>query len=86
MEIKKLLLIAFFSLLININAFADVLVIVKNKIDKNIFIKRTKITKELAIEEAMKGCAVLFQYNESINKEKRQKMTSACYVYKVLNL
>ena len=75
-----------FALLINVNAFADVLVIVKNKIDKNIFIKRTKTTKELAIKEAMKGCVVLFQYNESMNKEKRQKMISACYVYKVLDL
>ena len=65
---------------------ADVLVIVKNKIDENIFIKRTKATKEEAVEAAMKGCTVLFKYNEDMNKEKRQKMMDACYVFSVVDL
>jgi len=40
---KKLLGILVLGLLLGGNAYAEWLVIVKNKVDENIFIKRTKI-------------------------------------------
>ena len=83
---KKLLVILILIFTLHTPSQADVLVIVKNKIDENIFIKRTKATKEEAVEAAMKGCTVLFKYNEDMRKEKRQKMMDACYVYSVLDL
>ena len=46
---KKILGIMVLSLLLSFNAYADWLVIVKNEIDKNVFIKRTKSTEENAI-------------------------------------
>lgn len=64
---------------------ADVIVIVKNKLDENIFIKRKLDTKEKAIKAAMDGCMILFKYNESMSLSKRKEMANACYIYKVLD-
>ena len=51
------------------NVYAEWLVIVKNKIDENIFIKRKKYTEVIAIEEVLKGCQVIFKYREDIKKK-----------------
>ncbi len=64
---------------------ADVIVIVKNSLDDKIFIKRKRSTENEALEAAMKGCTILFKYNESMNLSERKKMTEACFIYKVLN-
>ena len=64
---------------------ADVIVIVKNSLDDKIFIKRKRSTEKEALEAAMKGCTILFKYNESMNLSERKKMTEACFIYKVLN-
>ena len=64
---------------------ADVIVIVKNSLDDKIFIKRKRSTENEALDAAMKGCTILFKYNESMNLSERKKMTEACFVYKVLN-
>ena len=64
---------------------ADVIVIVKNKLDDNIFIKRKLDTSDKAIKAAMDGCIILFKYNESMSLSKRKEMANACYIYKVLD-
>ena len=87
---RKLLLIVVFSLLINVDVYADVLVIVKNKIDKNIFIKRTRITEEAAVEAALKGCRILFLHRvegssmKAAKKKKMLELMEACYVFSVI--
>ena len=76
-------------LLISINPSsklnADVIVIVKNLLDDKIFIKRKRATENEALEAAMKGCTILFKYNESMSLSDRKKMSEACFVHKVLN-
>lgn len=64
---------------------AEVIVVVKNKLDDNIFIKRKQDTSEKAIKAAMDGCIILFKYNESMSLSKRKEMANACYIYKVLD-
>ena len=64
---------------------AEVIVVVKNKLDDNIFIKRKRDTSEKAIKAAMDGCIILFKYNESMSLSKRKEMANACYIYKVLD-
>ena len=75
---KKLLAIMVLGLLWCNVSFADTFtVIVKNKIDKSIFIKRTKANKKEAIDSALKGCKLSLA---SYDKKKRKKMQKACYV------
>ena len=81
---KKLLAIAIIVLGLlfsgNVSNAGDVTVIVKNKIDKNIVIKRTKPTKEQATQSALEGCYVLYKFREDLKKKKRKEMMNACYV------
>ena len=81
---KKLLGIVVLCLLLSGNVYAEWLVIVKNKIDENIFIKRKNYTEKIATEEALKGCQIMFKYREDIKKKKRLELMEACYVYSVL--
>ena len=81
---KKLLGIVVLGLLLSGNAYAEWLVIVKNKIDENIFIKRTNYTKEVATEEALEGCYVLYKFREDIKKKKKLELMDACYVHSVI--
>ena len=67
---KKILGIAVLSLLLSGNVYAEWLVIVKSKIDENVFIKRTNYTEEVATEEALKGCQVMYRYREDIKKKR----------------
>ena len=89
---KKILGIVVLSLLLSGNVYAEWLVIVKNKLDENIFIKRTKITEDEAVEAALKGCRILFLHRvegssmKSAKKKEMLKLMEACYVYKVLDL
>ena len=64
---KKLLgiMVLGLGLVFNVNVYAEWLVIVKNKIDENIFIKRTKITEEEAVKAALEGCRILYQHRVS---------------------
>ena len=57
---KKLLGIVVLGLLLSGNVYAEWLVIVKNKIEENIFIKRTKITEEEAVKAALEGCRIIY--------------------------
>ena len=78
---KKAILILLVGLFwCNVSNAGDVTVIVKNKIDKNIVIKRTKPTKEEATQAALEGCYVLYKFREDLKKKKRKKMMKACYV------
>ena len=81
---KKLLGIVVLGLLLSGNAYAEWLVIVKNKIDKNVFIKRTKYTEEHATEAALEGCYVLYKHREDIKKKKKLELMNACYVDAVI--
>ena len=81
---KKLLGILVLGLLLSVNAYAEWLVIVKNKIDKNIFVKRTNYTEEVATEDALKGCYVLYKFREDIKKKKKLELMNACYVHSVV--
>ena len=67
---KKLLEIIVLGLLLSGNVYAEWLVIVKNKIDENVFIKRTNYTEEVATEEALKGCQVMYRHREDIKKKR----------------
>ena len=62
---KRFLGIVVLGLLLSGNVYAEWLVIVKNKIDENIFIKRTKITEEEAVKAALEGCRILYQHRVS---------------------
>jgi len=57
-------------------------VTVRSKIDKNIFIKRTKLTKKEATQAALKGCHTLYELRGDLltNKKKQKKLMDACYV------
>ena len=57
-------------------------VTVRSKIDKNIFIKRTKLTKKEATQAALKGCHTLYELRQDLltNKKKQKKLMDACYV------
>ena len=81
---KKLLSIIVLGLLLSGNAYADWLVIVKNEIDKNVFIKRTKFTEENAINLALEGCHVLYRHREDITNQEKLNLKSACYVDKII--
>ena len=81
---KKLLGMMVLCLSLSGNVYAEWLVIVKNKIDENIFIKRKKYTEVIAIEEALKGCQVIFKYREDIKKKRKLELIEACYVYSVI--
>ena len=60
----------------------SVTVTVRSKIDKNIFIKRTKLTKKEATQAALKGCHTLYELRQDLltNKKKQKKLMDACYV------
>ena len=81
---KKAILIIVLGLLLSGNVYAEWLVIVKNKIDENIFIKRTKYTEEHATEAALEGCYVLYKHREDIKKKKKLELMNACYVHSVV--
>ena len=81
---KKILGILFVGLLLSGNAYADWLVIVKNEIDKNVFIKRTKSTEENAIKSALEGCHVLYKHREDIKNQEKLNLLNACYVDKII--
>ncbi len=84
---KRLLTYLFLGLLWCSTSFAEeFLAIVKNRIDENIFIKRTKPTKEEAIQSALEGCYVFYKFREDLNKKKRKEMMDACYVFSVVDL
>ena len=84
---KKLLGIVVLGLLLcNVVIAEEFLAIVKNSMDENIFIKRTKPNKEEAIQSALEGCYVLYKFREDLKKEKRLKMMDACYVFSVVDL
>ncbi len=57
-------------------------VTVRSKIDKDIFIKRTKLTKKEATKSALKGCHTLYELRQDLltNKKKQKKLMDACYV------
>ena len=57
-------------------------VTVRIKIDKDIFIKRTKLTKKEATQAALKGCHTLYELRQDLltNKKKQKKLMDACYV------
>ena len=87
---KKLLGIVVLGLLLSGNVYAEWLVIVKNKIDENIFIKRTSYTEEVATEAALKGCRILYLHRvegSSMKRAKKKEMLElmeACYVHSVI--
>ena len=81
---KKFLAIVVLGLLLSGNVYAEWLVIVKNKIDENVFIKRTNYTEEVATEEALKGCQVMYRHREDIKKKKKLELMEACYVHSVI--
>ena len=81
---KKLLGIVVLGLLLSGNAYSDWLVIVKNKIDTNIYIKRTDMNEEKAIIAALEGCEVLYRHREDIKKKKKLELMKACYVFKII--
>ena len=84
---KKFLVILVLGLLwCNVVIAEEYLAIVKNSIDENVFIKRTKPTKEEAIQSALEGCYVLYKFREDLKKKKRQEMMDACYVFYVVDL
>ena len=89
---KKLLGILVLSLLLSGNAYAEWLVIVKNKIDENIFIKRTKTTKEEAVKAALEGCRILYLHRvegssmKAAKKKRMLELMEACYVFSVIEL
>ena len=60
----------------------SVTVTVRSKIDKNIFINRTKRTKKEATQAALKGCHTLYELRQDLltNKKKQKKLMDACYV------
>ena len=83
---KKVLAILVLSFLWCTIVFAEeFLAIVKNNIDENVFIKRTKPTKEEAIQSALEGCYVLYKFREDLKKKKRLELMEACYVFKVVD-
>jgi hypothetical protein len=83
---KKLLGILVLGLLWCNTIFAEeFLAIVKNNIDENVFIKRTKPTKEEAIQSALEGCYVLYKFREDLKKKKRLDLMEARYVFKVVD-
>ena len=83
---KKLLGILVLVLLwCNVVIAEEYLAIVKNSIDENVFIKRTKPTKEEAIQSALEGCYVLYKFREDLKKKKRLDLMEACYVFKVVD-
>lgn len=82
---KRLLFIVVLITKLISPANADVIVIVKNSLDDKIFIKRKRSTENEALDAAMKGCTILFKYNESMSLSDRKKMSEACFVHKVLN-
>jgi hypothetical protein len=73
---KKLLGIVVLGLLWCNVGFADTFtVIVKNNIDKNIFIKRTKANKKEAIDSALKGCKLsLVSYDKKKTKKNAKSL------------
>ena len=81
---KKLLSIVVLGLLLSGNAYAEWLVIVKNKVDENIFIKRTKIIEEEAVNAALEGCWVMYRNREDLKKKKKIELMEACYVFSVI--
>ena len=81
---KKLLGIMVLGLLLSGNAYAEWLVIVKNKVDENIFIKRTKIIEEDAVNTALEGCWVMYRNREDLKKKKKIELMEACYVFSVI--
>ena len=87
---KKAILIIVLGLLLSGNAYAEWLVIVKNKIDENIFIKRTKTTEEEAVKAALKGCRILYLHRvegssmKAAKKKKMLELMEACYVFSVI--
>ena len=82
---KILISVLIFILIFQTLTKAEVIVVVKNKLDDNISIKRKRDTSEKAIKAAMDGCIILFKYNESMSLSKRKEMANACYIYKVLD-
>ena len=88
--VKKLLGIVVLGLLLSGNVYAEWLVIVKNKIDENIFIKRTKTTEEEAVKAALKGCRILYLHRvegssmKAAKKKKMLELMEACYVFSVI--
>ena len=60
----------------------SVTVTVRSKIDKNIFINRTKRTKKEATQSALEGCHTQYQLRGDLlrNKKKQKKLMDACYV------
>ena len=72
------------SLLLRVNAYAEWLIIVKNKVDENIFIKRTKIIEEEAVNAALEGCMVMYRNREDLKKKKKKELMEACYVFSVI--
>ena len=87
---KKLLGILVLGLLFSGNVYAEWLVVVKNKIDENIFIKRTKITEDEAVEAALKGCRILYLHRvegssmKAAKKKEMLELMEACYVHSVI--
>ena len=87
---KKLLGILVLGLLLSGNVYAEWLVIVKNKLDENIFIKRTKITEEEAVKAALEGCRIIYLHKvegssmKAIKKKKMLELMEACYVFSVI--
>ena len=83
-------MIVVLGLLLSGNAYAEWLVIVKNKIDENIFIKRAKITEEEAVKAALKGCRILYLHRvegssmKAAKKKKMLELMEACYVHSVI--
>ena len=70
---KRLLFIVVLITKLISPANADVIVIVKNSLDDKIFIKRKRSTENEALDAAMKGCTILFKYNESMSLSDRKK-------------
>ena len=60
----------------------SVTVTVRNKIDKNIFINRTKRTKKEATKSALEGCTLQYKLRGDLlsNKKLQKKLMDACYV------
>jgi len=83
-RMKKLLGVIILGLLMSGNAYAEWLVIVKNKVDENIFIKRTKIIEEEAVNAALEGCLVMYRNREDLKKKKKIELMEACYVFSVI--
>ena len=81
---KKIILIISIIFMVQNNVNSNVLVIVKNKKDKNLFIKRTKPDENEAINSALKGCQVFYKYREDISYKEKKVFMASCYIFRII--